>query len=53
MGSLLDLVILDTRQYDRSITGISLIAAADLRSLLEHRLHLENCRRRWPERSPL
>ena len=38
MGTLLDLIILDTRHYDRSITGPTTSNLVDDRHVLEHRL---------------
>jgi phosphodiesterase/alkaline phosphatase D-like protein len=55
IGTLFDLIMLDTRHYDRSITGkleeLELILSLNLttsRSILEHWLHPQNLQLCWP-----
>jgi alkaline phosphatase D len=54
MGTLLDLTMLDTRNYDRSITDLSKSSTRQYLkyktltpSRLQHRLHIRDPRRRW------
>lgn len=56
IGTLFDLIMLDTRQYDRSITDLYWVRVHEPSSLTdpltftapEHRLHPSDLERRWP-----